>query len=45
MIGDGETDLETKDLCDLFIGYGGVKIRENVRDCSDLFVTDFKDLF
>ena len=44
MIGDGETDLQTKDVCDLFIGYGGVTVRPNVRDKADVFITDFNDL-
>ena len=45
MIGDGVTDLQTKDVCDLFIGYGGVTIRPIVIEKADVFVTDFNDLF
>jgi phosphoserine phosphatase len=45
MIGDGETDLQTKDVCDLFVGYGGVTVRQNVKDKAEVFITDFNDLF
>lgn len=46
MIGDGVTDLETKrtESADLFIGYGGVVTRPEVRDHADWFVTDFAEL-
>lgn len=38
-IGDGSTDLDTKPPVDLFIGYGGVVYRENVRKHSDIYIT------
>ena len=37
-VGDGVTDLETKDVVDLFIGFGGVRIREAVKEGSDVYV-------
>jgi phosphoserine phosphatase len=42
MVGDGATDMQAKPPADLFIGYGGVVVREAVRDGADLFVTDLK---
>ena len=42
MIGDGVTDMQAKPPADLFIGFGGVVVREEVRTGADLFVTDFK---
>ena len=44
MIGDGVTDLEACPPADAFIGFGGNQIRETVRDNSDWFVHNFKDL-
>lgn len=37
-IGDGVSDLETKPVVDLFIGFGGVQIRPLVRAGAGLFV-------
>jgi phosphoserine phosphatase len=37
-VGDGVSDLETKPAVDLFIGFGGVAIRDKVRDEADVFV-------
>lgn len=39
-VGDGITDLETKPAVDLFIGFGGVAVRERVRDGSDVYITE-----
>lgn len=39
-VGDGVSDLETKPDVDLFIGYGGVAVRQKVKDNADIFVTD-----
>ncbi len=39
MIGDGSSDLATKDDVDLFVGFGGVIAREAVRAQSDIFVS------
>jgi phosphoserine phosphatase len=38
-VGDGISDLEAKTAVDLFIGYGGVVIRERVRDNASVYVT------
>lgn len=38
MVGDGSSDLATKAIVDLFVGYGGVVARDKVRDESELFV-------
>lgn len=38
-IGDGSTDTDTKPPVDLFIGYGGVVQRENVKKNSDIYIT------
>ena len=37
--GDGVTDLETKDVVDLFVGFGGVERRARVEAEADVFVT------
>lgn len=44
MIGDGATDLETKGVASLFIGYGGVNVRDLVKNEADWFVTNFEDI-
>ena len=41
MIGDGVTDMQAKPPAALFIGFGGIAIREKVRDGADWFITDF----
>ena len=41
-VGDGVTDLETKPVVDLFIGFGGVHVRSRVRENAAVFVTDFE---
>ena len=38
-IGDGVTDLETKPVVDLFIGFGGVQERARVRENAEVYVT------
>lgn len=38
MIGDGASDLATKDMVDLFVGYGGVVARAAVKQESDVFL-------
>lgn len=38
MIGDGTSDLATRDMVDLFIGYGGVVARDKVKNGSDVFI-------
>ncbi|MFW5709675.1 MAG: HAD-IB family phosphatase [Chloroflexota bacterium] len=37
MIGDGASDLATRHVVDLFVGFGGVVSRNKVRDNSDIF--------
>lgn len=44
VVGDGITDLETKHLASLFIGFGGVQVREVVQREADCFVTSFSSL-
>jgi len=39
-VGDGVSDLETKDVVDLFIGFGGVAVRERVRNEAHEFVEE-----
>lgn len=38
VIGDGITDLETRECIDLFVGYGGVVRREKVEKASEVFI-------
>lgn len=38
MIGDGSSDLATKSVVDLFVGYGGVVARDKVKSGSDVFI-------
>ena len=44
MVGDGISDLESREACDLFIGYGGVIEREPVKQSADCWITDFSQL-
>ncbi|XP_055694595.1 phosphoserine phosphatase isoform X1 [Lutzomyia longipalpis] len=44
MIGDGATDLEACPPADYFIGYGGNVVREEVRNRSTYYVTNFSQL-
>jgi len=39
-VGDGVTDLEAKDVVDLFIGFGGIKVRDIVKKEADIFIED-----
>ncbi len=38
MVGDGSTDLVTKNVVKLFVGFGGVKRRPAVADGAEVFV-------
>ncbi|MCY3907432.1 MAG: HAD-IB family phosphatase [Anaerolineaceae bacterium] len=38
MIGDGVSDLATREVVDLFVGYGGVTARDAVREHADAFI-------
>ncbi len=42
MIGDGSTDLACKGVADMFVGFGGVAARQNVREGADAFVEDVR---
>ncbi|VDN59044.1 unnamed protein product [Dracunculus medinensis] len=44
MIGDGITDLEASPPADVFIGFGGNKVREKVRKNAKWYVYDFNSL-
>jgi phosphoserine phosphatase len=39
-VGDGVSDLEARPAVDLFIGFGGVRVRERVRENSDVYITE-----
>jgi phosphoserine phosphatase len=39
MIGDGSSDLATRPVVDLFVGFGGVVAREKVRAGSEVFIS------
>lgn len=42
MVGDGVTDMQARPPANLFIGYGGIVVRERVRDGADWYIYDFK---
>lgn len=42
MIGDGATDMQARPPASAFIGYGGIVVREKVKEGADWFITDFK---
>lgn len=44
MVGDGATDAQAKPPATAFIGFGGVSIREAVKESADWFITDFNDV-
>mmetsp|Transcript_7902 Transcript_7902/g.9061 ORF Transcript_7902/g.9061 Transcript_7902/m.9061 type:complete len:227 (-) Transcript_7902:40-720(-) len=44
MIGDGATDMEARPPADGFIGYGGIAVRDVVKEGADWFVYDIHDL-
>ena len=37
-VGDGASDLEAKPAVDLFIGFGGVRERELIKEKADVYV-------
>lgn len=43
-VGDGVTDLLAKDVVDLFVGFGGVKVRDKVKKEADRFITDLQQV-
>jgi phosphoserine phosphatase len=44
MVGDGASDLETKPVVDLFVGFGRYADRPSVRAGSDVFITALAEL-
>lgn len=44
MVGDGATDMQARPPADLFIGYGGIVVRDAVKKGADWFITDFSDV-
>lgn len=44
MIGDGVSDLETKGAVDHFIGFGGVAVRQKVKESADSFILSWSEL-
>nr|XP_027804357.1 phosphoserine phosphatase isoform X3 [Marmota flaviventris] len=44
MIGDGATDMEACPPADVFIGFGGNVIRQQVKDNARWYITDFVEL-
>ncbi|XP_047569617.1 phosphoserine phosphatase isoform X3 [Lutra lutra] len=44
MIGDGITDMEACPPADVFIGFGGNVIRQQVKDNAEWYITDFVEL-
>jgi len=44
MVGDGATDAQARPPADAFVGYGGVVVRDPVREVADWFVKDFDDM-
>ena len=44
VVGDGVSDLETKDVVELFVGFGGYASREAVREGADHFIGSLAEL-
>ena len=44
MVGDGATDAQAKPPADAFVGFGGVAIRDAVREKACWYVYDFEDM-
>lgn len=42
MVGDGATDLQAKPPAHVFLGFGGIVVREKVRDGADWYLYDFQ---
>lgn len=43
-IGDGVSDLESKPVIDIFIGFGRYALREKVKQEADYFITDLQEI-
>lgn len=44
MVGDGATDAQAKPPANAFVGFGGVAVREAVREKACWYVRDFEDM-
>ena len=44
MIGDGATDMEARPPADAFIGFGGIVVRDVVKNGADWFCTDMQEM-
>jgi len=44
MVGDGATDLQARPPADAFVGFGGIAVREVVKEGADWFVGDFEEV-
>ena len=44
MVGDGVSDLETRDMVDLFVGFGGYMRRDKVESEAERFITRLDEL-
>lgn len=44
MIGDGATDMEARPPADAFIGFGGIAVRDVVKEGADWFVMDIEEM-
>ncbi|MEL7246369.1 MAG: haloacid dehalogenase, partial [Cyanobacteria bacterium J06573_2] len=43
-IGDGVSDLESKPVIDMFIGFGRYAVRDKVKQEADYFITDLQEV-
>ena len=44
MVGDGATDMEARPPATAFVGFGGIVVREAVKNGSDWYVTDVQEM-
>jgi phosphoserine phosphatase len=44
LVGDGVSDLEAKAAVDLFIGFGGVAVREKVKQNAEIYAMSFNEV-
>jgi phosphoserine phosphatase len=42
MVGDGATDMDARPPASVFVGFGGVVVRDTVKAGADWFAYDFK---
>ncbi|MEO1374782.1 MAG: HAD-IB family phosphatase [Cyanobacteria bacterium J06635_10] len=43
-VGDGVSDLESKPIVDMFIGFGRYVLREKIKQEADYFITDLQEI-